>query len=187
MIRVALWGTAGIVLGLVVHLVVVLAMPMLAEDRLWNRIAARAEPGEVAVLAQPERGEPNPLQLDPELVYAVCRYDLSRGPGVFSGTLPVDFWSIGVFDREGRSVYSTTNRSGVGTALELGVFNPAQTRLLAERQFEIKQGLLIVESPVDEIFAVLRLAVPHPAMRPRYEETLKNLSCGHIAQPPEGS
>ncbi len=187
MIRLALWALAGIVLGLVIHLAVILTLPLVAEDRLWNRLAEQGGVGEVFVLEHPEPGEPNPLQLDPELVYAACRYDLSQGPGVFSGELPIDFWSIGVFDHEGRSVYSTTNRSGVGTALELGIFNPAQTRLLAEQQFEIEQGLLIVESPVDEIVAVVRLAVPHPVMRPRYEDALRNLSCAHIDPPAEES
>ena len=183
MIRVVLWSLAGLALGLVVHLVIILSLPLFAINNVWTNIIELDAFGRVIVLDQPAPGEPNPLGLDPELSYAICQFDLSEGPGVFSGKLPADFWSVGIFDRDGIAVYSTTNRSGVGQSLELGLFNAAQTRLLAEQQFEIEEGLLIVEAPQDEVFVVIRLAPPHPAMRGRYKQALSELDCGHIDDP----
>lgn len=180
MIRAALWGLAGLLLGLIIHLVIVLALPGFATNTNWDNLSEQVEPGQILVFDRPGPNQPNPLRLDPELTYATCRFDLSLGPGVLSGILPSDFWSIGVFDRDGTAIYSTTNRSGIGDRLELGIFNPAQTRLLAEQQIGIREGLLIIESPHDEIFVVVRLAPPHPVMWSRYRDSLAQLQCGHI-------
>jgi uncharacterized membrane protein len=122
-------------------------------------------------------GAPNPLRLDPELSYAVCRLDLTKGPGELTGTLPVSFWSVSVYDRAGTVLYSTTNRDGIGQSLDLGVFDPAQTRLLAEQKIDVDAGLLIAEAKTDDIFAVVKLEPPQPAMRDRYAAQLTKLAC----------
>ena len=183
MSRVLLWITGGLVLGGIIHLAVILTLPTVATNDLWDRISEMTEPGEVMLLDATDPGERNLLQLDPELVYALCRFDLSQGPGVMEGELPLDFWSLGIFDSNGVAVYSTTNRAGVGRTLQLGLFNINQTRLLAEQQFEIEQGMLIVESPANLVFAVVRLAPPHPAMHARYKTGLESIGCGHIDIP----
>lgn len=183
MTRWAIWISAGIISGLMLHLVIILGLPGVAANNAWDDISEQDALAKVVVLSAPAAGEANPLGLDPEMVYAVCQFDLSRGPGVFDGILPEDFWSIGIFDRQGTAVYSTTNRSGVGTQLQLGIFNRAQTRLLAEQQFEIDEGLLIVESTGNDVFAIVRLAVPQPAMRIRYATALESLQCGHLDDP----
>lgn len=180
MIRFMIWCAAGAVLGLIVHLSAIIALPYLAENKTWAFIQALEANERVVVLEHPDVGDPNPLALDPEIAYAVCQFDLAQGPGVFTGDLPTDFWSLAIVNSRGVAIYSTTNRSGVGTSLELGIFNTAQTRLLAEQQFEIEEGLLIVESNQNALFAIVRLAVPHPVMRSRYESVMQEMQCGHI-------
>ena len=182
MIRYTLWGIAGLLLGLIIHLTLILGLPKLQPNAVWTYVSQLGEPGEVVTLDRIEAGEENKLHLDPEMAYAICRFDLARGPGVLSGPLPDDFWSLGVFDLDGVAVYSTTNRSGIGKSLELGVFNSAQTRLLAEQQIALQEGLLIIESPKNQIFVVVRLSPPHPAMWDRYSNMLEQLRCGHLDQ-----
>lgn len=183
MIRWGLWIAAGLVLGIIIHLLIILWLPSVASQNAWAKINELDALGKVVVLDDVAPGAPNPMSLDPEIVYAICQFDLAEGPGVLSGPLTSDFWSIGVFDSSGVAVYSTTNRSGVGQTLEMGIFNQAQTRLLAEQQFEIQEGLLIVEAPRNNVFVIVRLAPPYPAMRARYREILAGLRCGHIDEP----
>jgi uncharacterized membrane protein len=183
MIRWSLWIVGGVVLGLILHLALILSLPVFAARNVWDQVTALDALGKAVVLEHPEPGAPNPLGLDPEMSYAICQFDLSKGPGVFAGILPDDYWSVGIFDRQGIAVYSTTNRSGVGTSLQLGIFNPSQTRLLAEQQFEIEEGLLIVEAPHNDVLAVVRLSPPHRFARPRYDAALKALRCDHRDDP----
>lgn len=181
MIRTGLWIFAGLVLGGIIHIIVILLLPALSATAAWDRIAALGPAEGVRVLAAVTAGEPNPLRLDPELAYAVCRLDLRKGPGTVVGTLPQAFWSVAVYSRDGTVVYSTTNRDSTSNLLDLGLFNPAQTRLLAEQKLDVAEGLLIVEAQQDDLMVVVRLAPPHPAMRARYEKALAGLRCGNLS------
>lgn len=181
MMRTLLWVLGGVVLGGVIHILVVLALPSLASEGLWSRVTALGAASRTVVLPAVAADEPNPLRLDPELAYAVCEIDLRKGPGLLRGTLPGAFWSVAVYAPSGAIIYSTTNRDGIGNTLELGIFNAVQTRLLAEQKLDIAEGLLIVESSSDDVLAVVRLAPAHQAMRARYEAALSRLACSNIA------
>lgn len=180
MSRLLFWIVGGAVLGGLIHLVVILTLPGAATRDIWTRLETAAPLETLVVLDDIAPGQPNPLGLDPELLYGVCRLELGDGPGIVNGQLPLAFWSVSVFNRDGHVVYATTNRSGSGQLLDMGIFNPAQTRLLAEQRFEIDEGLLIVEAGGNDVAVVVRLAPPHRAMRDRYREALAALSCGTI-------
>lgn len=184
MIRASLWLFSGVLLGLMIHLIVILILPSYASKDVWSRLSALDAKARIRVLDPVALGAPNPLRLDPELVYAVCQLDLSEGPGVVTGTLPGTFWSLGVFDSSGVSIYSTTNRAGVGDTVDLGIFNSEQTHLLAEQQFTIEEGLLIVQAPTDDLFVVVRLAPPYPQLKARYAKALMGLECSNIPSAP---
>jgi uncharacterized membrane protein len=180
MIRTLLWIVGGLVLGGIIHITVILLLPALSGGSIFAQITAMGALNRPIVLAAPQPGEPNPLRLDPELVTALCQIDLRHGPGVVAGTLPQAFWSVVIYDRAGTAIYSTTNRDGIGQIVDVGLFNPAQTRLLAEQKIDVAEGLLIVASSGDDVYAVVRLEPPHPAMRARYAEQLRGLTCGNI-------
>jgi len=182
MLRTLLWIVAGVLLGLIIHIIVILSLPSLASKTAWDRVGALGAVNQVKVLPPVVAGADNPLGLDPKLVYAVCEIDLTDGPAAINGTLPDDFWSVSVVDRQGVSIYSTTNRSGIGNTLDLAIFDPTQSQLLAAQKFDIEQGFLIVQSPVDQVFVTVRLAPPHPEMWPRYARVLADaLKCAGAA------
>ena len=178
MIRPLLWLVAGVLLGGIIHIIVILTLPGVAEETVWTRVTALKAENRMVVLPRVEPGKPNPLGLDPDLAYGVCQVDLANGPAYMSGLLPDAFWSIAVFNEAGIVTYSTTNRDGIGQTLELGIFNAAQTRLLAQQQLDIAEGLLVVESQSDRLFVLVRLAPPHQAMRQRFEAKLSDVTCG---------
>ncbi len=180
MVRTGLYVFGGIMLGLLIHLVVILTLPGLASNNVAARLASLGQYDKTIALADVAPGAANPLRLDPGLAYAMCRIDLSKGPGEVSGTLPLAFWSVAVYDKSGTVLYSTTNRDGIGQTLDVGVFDPAQTRLLAEQKIDVADGLLIVEANSDDIFVVVRLAPEQPAMRDRYKAQLGKLGCRNI-------
>lgn len=181
MARTLIYLIGGVLLGLVIHLVVILTLPLVAQNNAYLRVAAATPLNVMTPLDALSADDENPLRLDPGLTYAACRLDLSGGPGEVTGTLPMSFWSVAVYDTAGTILYSTTNRDGIGQTLDLGIFDPAQTRLLAEQKIDIAPGLLIVESRTDDVFVVVRVAPPHPSMRERYAAQLQRLACRNIA------
>lgn len=178
MIRFLLWLVGGVLLGGIIHIIVILSLPALAEENLWTRISTLEARNRMLILPPVAAGEPNPLGLDPELIYGVCQIDLAEGPAYVRGILPDSFWSVALFDESGVVTYSTTNRDGIGQTLEIGVFNAAQTRLLAQQQLDIEEGVLVVEAASDKLAVVIRLAPPHEAMRQRFSDVLAQSSCG---------
>ncbi len=178
MIRTLLWLLGGVLLGGVIHLLVILTLPLLAEENAWTRISAFEAENRVVILPAVAPGAPNPLRLDPEMVYGLCHVDLAAGPAYLSGILPEAFWSVALIDASGTVIYSTTNRDGIGQTLEMGVFNAAQTRLLAQQQIDIEEGLLVIEAGSDDLFALVRLSPPHTAMRARFAAQLAAVRCG---------
>jgi len=180
MVRTLLYLVGGVLLGLLIHIMVILTLPGLAGHNVAAKLASLGQLNKPLLFDAVSPGKPNPLRLDPELTYAMCRLDLRAGPGEVSGTLPLAFWSVAVYDPSGTVLYSTTNRDGIGQTLDLGVFDPGQTRLLAEQKIDIATGLLIVESKGDDVFVVVRLAPPQPAMRDRYADQLSKLVCRNL-------
>lgn len=180
MVRTTLYILAGILLGLLIHLVVILTLPGFASNNVAAKLATIGQLNKTVLLADVAPGAPNPLRLDPSVAYAMCRLDLHSGPGEVTGTLPLAFWSVAVYDTSGTVLYSTTNRDGIGQTLDVGVFDPAQTRLLAEQKIDVAVGLLIVEAHSDEIFVVVRLAPEQPVMLDRYKAQLGKLGCRNI-------
>jgi uncharacterized membrane protein len=177
MTRLFLWLVGGVLLGGIIHILVILTLPMLAEVTTWSRVSALEAKNRMLILPPVEAGQPNPLQLDPELVYGLCQVDLADGPAYLRGLLPDAFWSLALFNEAGSIIYSTTNRDGIGQTVELGIFNAAQTRLLAQQQLDIEEGLLVVESSSDRLFALVRLSPPHDVMRDRFAQRLAAISC----------
>lgn len=178
MIRFLLWLVGGVVLGGIIHIIVILTLPALAEQSVWSRVASLEADNAIVILPEVVAGEPNPLGLDPEMVYGLCRVDLAKGPAYVSGVLPDAFWSVALFNPSGIVTYATTNRDGIGQTLELGIFNAAQTRLLAQQELDIAEGLLVVESASDQLLILVRLAPPHRAMRTRFAQELSEVECG---------
>ena len=178
MTRFLLWLVGGVVLGGIIHIIVILTLPRLAEETVWTRVAAFDAANRMVILPAVEAGEPNPFGLDPELIYGLCAIDLASGPTYLSGVLPDAFWSVALYNEAGIVTYSTTNRDGIGQILELGIFNAAQTRLLAQQQLDIAEGLLVVESASDKLLILVRLAPPHGVMRARFEQELSEVECG---------
>ena len=178
MIRFLLWLLGGVVLGGIIHIIVILTLPSLAEEDLWTRIEALGADSRMLILPPVEAGEPNPLGLDPKLVYGICEIDLARGPAYVSGLLPNAFWSVALYNEAGVITYSTTNRDGIGQVLEIGIFNAAQTRLLAQQQLDVEEGVLVVEAASDKLAVLVRLSPPHEAMRARFAEALSRTECG---------
>ncbi|WP_156385819.1 DUF1254 domain-containing protein [Devosia sp. Root685] len=178
MTRVILWLLGGVLLGGIIHILVILTLPMLAEETTWSRVSALEANNRMLILPPVEAGQPNPLGLDPELVYGLCQVDLNDGPVYLRGMLPDAFWSLALFNEAGAVIYSTTNRDGIGQTVDLGIFNADQTRLLAQQQIDIEEGLLVVEAPSDNLFVLVRLSPPHEVMRPRFAERLAAIQCG---------
>ncbi|MBO0718120.1 MAG: DUF1254 domain-containing protein, partial [Rhizobiales bacterium] len=80
MVRGLLWILAAMLLGGIVHLSTVLAMPQAAKQDAYSRLAQLTPVNVMMPLPATKAGAEIMPFMDPAFAAAVCRYDLSDGP-----------------------------------------------------------------------------------------------------------
>ena len=110
---------AGVLLGGVVHLVSVLALPRIATQDAYSRLTPMTKLNAVTALplADPNNA-PMPF-MDPAFAVAICRYDLSGGP--IKLTVPVSqaYTSVSFYTRNEVAYYAINDRSAGRKVIEL--------------------------------------------------------------------
>ena len=110
-----------------VHIVSLLAMPFLATENAYARLARLAPESAVTVL--PPAGRPeDPLPgRDPAAATAVCRYDLGRGPLRVTAALGEGLYAaLSLHSRTGVAFYGLNDRAENDGRMELVVMTAAQ-------------------------------------------------------------
>lgn len=170
---------AGLILGGIVHLVSMLALPSLAAQNADTRLAAFVPRHAVTLLPAAGPGTGDLPFRDPAVALAVCRFDLADGPVRVSGTTPDGFMSAAFHTTRGGVFYAVTDRSATRGLLDI--------LLLTAEQLEEVQA----EDPEDEPVRELRIVAPEttgivslralalePSQMADAEEALKRVRCG---------
>ena len=87
MIRLLFTIIAGVLLGGIVHLVAVLALPRIATQDAYSRLTPLTKLNAVTALPPAEPGTTPMPFMDPAFAVAVCRYDLSSAPIKFTAPI----------------------------------------------------------------------------------------------------
>ena len=183
MIRLAFTIIAGVLLGLIVHLVSVLALPRIATQDAYSRLTPITKLNAVSVL--PPADPTNTLMpfLDPALSVAVCRYDLSTGS--IKLTVPVSqaYTSVSFYTRNEVAYYAINDRSAGKKVIELDLMTEAQHNDLPEDEDVTAADRLIVDSPTSTGLIVLKALAPEPGLMPQAQASLAASKCNMQTEP----
>ena len=102
MIRALLWILSGLILGGIVHLSTVLAMPQAATQDAYSRLTPLTPVNTMVQLAPPTVDTAIMPFMDPAFAAAVCRYDLSAGAIKLNAPLSQAYTSVGVATRNSK-------------------------------------------------------------------------------------
>jgi uncharacterized membrane protein len=175
--RTLLFILGGILLGGIIHIAVVFMVPLFASEDAWAEMRRFGRDGQFHILPQPQAGAEPLASLDPHMLYAVCRFSLADGPVRIRATLPDDFWSVAVFDRRGRNVYSLNDRSAEGSELDLAVITPVQMAQLRQDPPQSLESAIVVELPIEVGFALFRVFVADDSLLPGATAMLTSANC----------
>ncbi len=177
MIRWLLWMLGGIVLGGIVHLASVLALPRTATQDAYARIAAISPVNAFVPLADPSAEGAIVPFMDPAFAAAVCRYDLSGGSLKFSAPVSPAYTSVSFYTRNGVAYYAINDRAAGRRVIELELMTTAQRAELPDDEEITAADRLIVESPTDTGLIVLRTFAPEPGLMPVAKNSLAAAKC----------
>jgi uncharacterized membrane protein len=177
MIRWTLWLLGGIVLGGMVHLATVLALPTTATRDAYSRIAPIAQVNTVVPLPAPAPATALLPFTDPAFAVAVCRYDLAEAP--LKLTVPVSqaYTSVSFYTRKGIAYYAINDRAAGRRVIELDLMTAQQHSEMPEEEDVTAADRLIVESPTATGLIVLKALAPEPGQMAAARRTLSGARC----------
>lgn len=187
MIRLLLTILAGILLGGIVHLVSVLALPLIANADAYSRLTPLAKVNAVAQLAPAAPNNKLMPYMDPAFAVAICRYDLSTGPIKLKVPVSQDYTSVSFYTRSDLAYYAINDRSAGKEVIVLDLMTEAQHNALPQDENITAADRLIVDSPTKTGLIVMKAMAPEPGLMAQAQASLAKASCtvqaGQDAQP----
>jgi uncharacterized membrane protein len=184
MIRLIFTIVAGVLLGVVVHLVSVLALPRIASQDAYSRLTSMTEPNAVTALPLADPGNTLMPYMDPAFATAVCRYDLSGGPIKLAVPVTQAYTSVSFYTYSDVAYYAINDRSAGKKVIELNLMTEAQHADLPEEEDVTAADRLIIDSPTSTGLIVLKALAAEPGMMPQAQASLAAATCKVQSEPP---
>lgn len=184
MIRLLFTIIAGVVLGLIVHLVSVLALPRIATQDAYSRLTPITKLNGVSQLPLADPNTSLMPFMDPAFALAICRYDLSSGP--IKLTVPVSqaYTSVSFYTRNEIAYYAINDRSAGKKVIELDLMTEAQHSELPEDEEITAADRLIIDSPTATGLILMKALAPEPGLMQQAQATLAAATCATQTEPP---
>jgi uncharacterized membrane protein len=177
MIRLSFWILGALLLGGIVHLSTVLAMPQAATQDAYSRLARLAPVNRLVPLASPSAQDTIMPFMDPAFAVAVCRYDLSAGTLKFNAPVSQAYTSVTFYTRKSIAYYAINDRAAGRRSIELDLMTPEQHAELPEQEDVTAADRLIIESPTTTGLIVLRALAPEPGLMAMARRALGDARC----------
>jgi uncharacterized membrane protein len=133
--------------------------------------------GQFHTIPVPEAGAEPLASLDPRMLHAVCRFSLVNGPVRVRAEFPDEFWSVAVFDRRGRNVYSLNDRAVERSRLDMAILTPVQVAQIRQDPPAALETAIVLELPIESGFVLLRAFVPDDSLLQRVSGALQGADC----------
>lgn len=165
-----------VVLAGIVHLVTILAMPILAQNTAFHRLSQLAPTNQMTLLPDATPADMTLPMTDPAFVTAVCLYDLRARPLRLRVPASEDYTSVSFYTARGVAFYAL-NDQAAGRVIELDLLSPAQRAALPEDEEITAADRLVVESPSERGIALIRAYARYPDLRPQIRRQLEAANC----------
>jgi uncharacterized membrane protein len=184
MIRLVFAIIAGVLLGGVVHLVSVLALPRIASEDAYSRLEQITKLNTVTQLPAADPSNTLMPYLDPAFAVAICRYDLSEGPIKLSVPVSQAYTSVSFYTHNDLAYYAINDRSAGKKVIELDLMTEAQHNDLPEDEDVTAADRLIIDSPSATGLIVMKAMAPEPGLMQQARASLTASSCRVQADEP---
>ena len=175
MMRWFLWSLLGVLVGILAHLLSVIALPRLSTQTGFERIAAIIGGNGFTVV--PAEKTPLPMP-DPAITSAFCRYNLASSAVRLHVPISSGFLSISFYTTAGLNFYSLTDRAAANGAIDLTLYTSAQLAQVRANEGPDLPGVLRLQAPQEKGLVVLRALIPEPGEKAQTQLALSDASCG---------
>jgi uncharacterized membrane protein len=156
---------------------------MLAPKNAQARLAPLGPVNTMIQLPPPRPGRQVMPMMAPDVLYALCRFDLADGPVRLKARVADDLWMIAFYTPDGDNFYTVAGADLKQAALNLVIATSDQT--VAEASVdapETSEDVVVVNSPVSEGIALIRAPLAGPSRTERAARALELSYCGPYAK-----
>ena len=169
----------GVIGAGIVHILATFATPDLLRPHAYDKVAEHLPTNSLVVFGQPgPESQLVPYQ-EPDMGFALCRYDVSEGPVSARVVLPGHGWTLALYSPAGDNFYVLPGRDQRITTIDLLLVqagNEAALRPVNQRPRVEAPTHVQVPAPVG--LMVVRAPVRGESYRAEVEAVLSRASCG---------
>jgi uncharacterized membrane protein len=177
MSRLLMWILGALLLGAVVHLSTVLALPRAANQDAYSRLIPVAPVNTMVPLPAPTAENAIMPFMDPAFAAAVCRYDLSSGSLKLIAPVSQAYTSVTFYTRNSVAYYAINDRAAGRRSIELDLMTPEQHAQVPEEEDVTAADRLIIDSPSNVGLIILRALAPERGLMPAARGVLARATC----------
>lgn len=149
------WTAATILVALVVHLGAIHFLPRLVMTRVLGKMGAV---NTLHVGTRPTSASHMVVRPSPDILYATCPYDLSKGAlRVTAPVVHTNYWSVSAFDADTNNFFVKNDQQVIGDSLELIVLKRGQAWPAMDNALQrvvlfspSEQGLILFRAVIDD-------------------------------------
>lgn len=168
---------AGVLLGGIVHILIILLIPHEASKDAWSEINRLGAQDVFHLLPLSQTGANGLSEQDPFMLQAVCRFSTTDAAREIKASIQAPFWSIGLFNPLGISLFSANDSASDERNLRLLVITPLQLAGLEDNQDVDFSDALLVETSEPELFVILRAFADNEQERELIRAELNTATC----------
>src|SRR5262245_10331606 len=166
----------ALVLGGLIHIIAVLALPTLAPKNAFARLKGLGDVNTMIEIPQLKPGEETMPMQAPDVRYAFCRYDISAAPVRLTAVVPDDLWMIAFYTPSGDNFYTVSGADMRRGKIDM-IINPAGQPPPEAEGDAPEEEVVVVDSPVKEGIAMIRAPLAGASRSARTAEALKSATC----------
>lgn len=175
MMRYLFLAVLGIFVGGIVHVVSLMAIPVLAPHDAYTRLESVGPRNAFTPLPPAtQQGDVAPF-FDPAFVYRVCRYNLREGALRISVPVGSSYLVVAFHARDSVAYYALNERSAVGGTIDVVMHAAGTEPPVVNARSGAPASL--VASPTEQGLVLIRALVPSPSYRADVEATLDRAKC----------
>ncbi len=172
------WFMTMMIFALIGHLAYTLFAPRYQVQKTFESAFGQNPKSSFVVLSSEQNRALFPSE-DPNLVLAVCPYDVGQGQLKISIASIGDYWSLSIYTNTGQSFYTINDRQAKSSNLSI-LLRPIGEKPAdetSEREAALKLEQAIINSPVNKGWVVLRLRAINPLSVHNTEKAAAQFTC----------
>ncbi len=158
------------------HIIIILSLPHFSDRDAYTRVSDEGDENHFYMLDDKD-DDAGLSNTDPYMRTAVCAFDIEDKPVHLTAKGKVPFWSLAVYDAASNEVFSMSDRTSVGGALDLLLASPVQLTGIRKALPPALAQSILVEVPRTQGYAVLHTMAPQASFDAAAREFLSEAGC----------